>query len=59
MTRLRALLSSIAHNEEGQGGPTIAEYAVGIAVIVVVAVVALALFGSQTSHILQTTSGGV
>jgi hypothetical protein len=59
MTRLRALLSSIVHNDEDQGGPTIAQYAVGIALIVVFAAAALVLLGGQTSHVLQNMSNGV
>jgi hypothetical protein len=40
-------------------GQSLAEYDIALAVIAVIALVGLALFGGQTSTILSTTSGSI
>ena len=40
-------------------GPALREYAIVLAVIALISVVALLLFGPQTEAILSTSSGGV
>ena len=41
------------------GGQSLAEYVIALAVIAVIALLALVLVGGQTSQILSTTSGGI
>ena len=56
MTQLLALISSIRHDDEGQG---LAEYALILALIAIVAIVALIFLGSQVSKILSTVGTSV
>jgi pilus assembly protein Flp/PilA len=51
MTLIQTWLSSLLHREEGQG---LAEYALILALIAVVAILALLFLGTQVSTILQS-----
>ncbi len=42
-----------------RAGPTLSEYGVILLILVVIAYLALALVGDQTSHILSTVSGPI
>ena len=56
MTQLIALISSFRHNERGQG---LAEYALILALIAMVAVIALIFMGMQVSTMLHTVGKSV
>ena len=56
MTQLHALISSIRSNEEGQG---LAEYALILALIAIVAIIVLIFLGGQVSTILSTVGDSV
>jgi pilus assembly protein Flp/PilA len=56
MTQLIALISSIRHDDEGQG---LAEYALILALIAIVAIIALIFLGGQVSTILSTVGDSV
>jgi pilus assembly protein Flp/PilA len=56
MSQLLALISSIGHDDEGQG---LAEYALILALIAIVAIIALIFLGSQVSTILSTVGDSV
>jgi pilus assembly protein Flp/PilA len=56
MTQLIALISSIRHDDDGQG---LAEYALILALIAIVAILALIFLGSQISGILSDVGNSV
>jgi pilus assembly protein Flp/PilA len=56
MTQLLALISSFRRDHEGQG---LAEYALILALIAIVAILALIFLGSQVSTILSTVGNSV
>ena len=56
MTQLIALISSFRRDEEGQG---LAEYALILTLIAIVAVIALIFLGTQVSTILDTVGKSV
>ena len=56
MTSMQSWLSSLLHREEGQG---LAEYALILSLIAIVAILALLFLGSQISAILQTVADAV
>ena len=56
MTQLLALISSIRTDDEGQG---LAEYALILTLIALVAIVALIFLGTQVSTILDTVGHSV
>ena len=56
MSQLIALISSIRHDEDGQG---LAEYALILALIAIVAIIALIFLGGQVSTILSTVGNSV
>ena len=56
MTRPLARIPSIRHSEPGQG---LAEYALILTLIAMVAVIALIFFGSQVSTMLDTVGQSV
>jgi Flp pilus assembly pilin Flp len=56
MTQLFALISSIRNDDEGQG---LAEYALILTLIALVAIVALIFLGTQVSTILDTVGHSV
>ena len=56
MTQLLALISSIRTEDEGQG---LAEYALILTLIALVAIVALIFLGTQVSTILDTVGHSV
>jgi len=56
MSFISALISSIRRDEEGQG---LAEYALILALIAIVAILALIFLGSQISSILSTVGESV
>ena len=56
MTQLLALISSIRNDDEGQG---LAEYALILTLIALVAIVALIFLGTQVSTILDTVGHSV
>ena len=56
MTQLIALISSFRYDEEGQG---LAEYALILALIAVVAIIALIFLGNQVSGILNTVGSSI
>jgi pilus assembly protein Flp/PilA len=56
MTQLLALISSVRHDDEGQG---LAEYALILALIAIVAIIALIFLGGQVSTILSTVGDSV
>jgi pilus assembly protein Flp/PilA len=57
MTRLYALISSLfARDEEGQG---LAEYALILALIAILAIVALIFLGGQVSKVLSTVGSSI
>ena len=56
MSQLFALISSIRHDDEGQG---LAEYALILALIAIVAIIALIFLGGQVSTILSTVGDSV
>ena len=56
MTQLLALISSFQNDEEGQG---LAEYALILTLIAIVAIIALIFLGTQVSTILNTIGKSV
>jgi pilus assembly protein Flp/PilA len=56
MSLITALISSFQHDEEGQG---LAEYALILALIAIVAILALIFLGSQISTILSSVGNSV
>ena len=57
MTRLNALISSLfVRDEEGQG---LAEYALILALIAILAIVALIFLGGQVSKVLSTVGSSI
>jgi pilus assembly protein Flp/PilA len=56
MTSIQMWLSSLLHREEGQG---LAEYALILSLIAIVAILALLFLGNQISAILQTVADAV
>jgi len=56
MTLLNALISHFRHEEEGQG---LAEYALILALIAIVAIAALVFLGNQISGILNVVGKSV
>jgi pilus assembly protein Flp/PilA len=56
MTLIQTWLSSLLHREEGQG---LAEYALILALIAIVAILALLFLGTQISTILQAVGDAV
>jgi pilus assembly protein Flp/PilA len=56
MTLIQTWLSSLLHREEGQG---LAEYALILALIAIVAILALIFLGTQISTILQAVADAV
>jgi Flp pilus assembly pilin Flp len=56
MTQLLALISSIRNDDEGQG---LAEYALILTLIALVAIIALIFLGTQVSTILDTVGRSV
>ena len=56
MDTIRDLLAELT---DGDARPSLGDYALAIGLIAVLAIVALWLFGDQTTHILYTVSGSV
>ncbi len=56
MTQLLALISSFRHDDEGQG---LAEYALILALIAIVAILALIFLGAQVSSILSVVGDSI
>ncbi len=56
MTQLLALISSFRHDDEGQG---LAEYALILALIAIVAILALIFLGTQVSSILSVVGDSI
>jgi len=56
MTSIQTWLSSLLHREEGQG---LAEYALILSLIAIVAILALLFLGEQISTILSTVGNAV
>ena len=56
MTLVQQLLSSLRRDEEGQG---LAEYALILSLIAIVAIVALIFLGGSVSNILSTVGNSV
>ena len=56
MTQLLALISSFKNDDEGQG---LAEYALILTLIAIVAIIALIFLGTQVSTILNTIGKSV
>jgi pilus assembly protein Flp/PilA len=56
MTLIQTWLSSLLHREEGQG---LAEYALILSLIAIVAILALLFLGTQISTILSTVGNAV
>jgi Flp/Fap pilin component. len=56
MAQLFALISSFRHDDEGQG---LAEYALILALIAILAIVALIFLGNQVSTVLSTVGDSI
>jgi pilus assembly protein Flp/PilA len=56
MTSFRSILNRLARREEGQG---LAEYALILTLIAIVAIIALVFLGTQVSEILSTVGDSV
>ena len=56
MTQLIALISSIRNDDEGQG---LAEYALILALIAIVSIVALIFLGGEISEIISMVGGSI
>ena len=56
MSFIHALIASFRQNEEGQG---LAEYALILALIAVVAIIALLFLGNQVSGVLNAVAGSI
>ena len=56
MSQLIALISSIRHDEDGQG---LAEYALILALIAIVAIIALIFLGGQVSKTLSVVGASI
>ena len=56
MAMLHALISHLRHDEEGQG---LAEYALILALIAIIAIAALVFLGNQISTIMSTVGNSV
>ena len=56
MSKLSALITSLRHEDDGQG---LAEYALILALIAIIAIVALIFLGGQVSTILSNVGNSV